>query len=132
MFDTSNRQACRVRQTPTSTPLHALTTLNDPTWIEAARKLAETCLTSATDADQQLTMAFRSVMGRSPSKSGLEILQRALQKQQIRYAADSESARQLLSVGESPRNESLPLDQHAAMSAVCLAILNLDEAVSRE
>ncbi|MCA9171695.1 MAG: DUF1549 domain-containing protein, partial [Planctomycetales bacterium] len=41
MFDTSNRQTCRVRTSITSTPLHALTTLNDPTWVEAARVLAE-------------------------------------------------------------------------------------------
>ena len=41
MFDVSNRQTCRVRSATTSTPLHALTTLNDPTWVEAARALAE-------------------------------------------------------------------------------------------
>ena len=41
MFDASNRQTCRVRSGTTSTPLHALTTLNDPTWVEAARALAE-------------------------------------------------------------------------------------------
>jgi hypothetical protein len=44
LFDTSNRQACRVRSQPTSTPLHALTTLNDPTWVESARVLAERAL----------------------------------------------------------------------------------------
>ena len=44
MFDASNRQTCRVRQSTTSTPLHALTTLNDPTWVEAARVLARTQL----------------------------------------------------------------------------------------
>jgi hypothetical protein len=42
MFDTANRQTCTVRAGQTSTPLHALTTLNDPTWVEAARVLAET------------------------------------------------------------------------------------------
>ena len=41
MFDASNRQTCRVRSAITSTPLHALTTLNDPTWVEAARTLAQ-------------------------------------------------------------------------------------------
>jgi hypothetical protein len=132
MFDSSNRQACRVRQTPTSTPLHALTTLNDPTWVEAARKLAEKCMTSATGIDQQLAMAFRRVLGRSPSAHDLDILVRAFKKQQARYSADLDAAKQLLTVGESARDESLPVDHHAALSAVCLAILNLDEAVSRE
>ena len=47
MFDASNRQTCRVRQSTTSTPLHALTTLNDPTWVEAARVLAERSMKAA-------------------------------------------------------------------------------------
>ena len=39
---------------------------------------------------------------------------------------------QLVSVGEYPRDESLDLAEHAALSSVCLAILNLDEALTRE
>ena len=41
MFDASTRQTCKVRQSSTSTPLHALTTLNDVAWVEAGRALAE-------------------------------------------------------------------------------------------
>src|SRR6185503_6203107 len=49
MFDASSRQACRVRLATTSTPLHSLTTLNDPTWVEAARLLAAQSLQAAPD-----------------------------------------------------------------------------------
>src|SRR6185295_8701729 len=62
MFDTSNRQTCRVRLATTSTPLHALTTLNDPTWVEAARVLAEQSYKAAGDLDGRLTHAFRRVL----------------------------------------------------------------------
>src|ERR1700677_2381635 len=62
MFDASSRQACRVRQSTTSTPLHALTTLNDPTWVEAARVLAEKCMKANPGVDGRLTDAFRRVV----------------------------------------------------------------------
>lgn len=132
MFDASNRQACRVRLATTSTPLHALTTLNDPTWVEAARVLAENCLQSTNDVSGRLTVAFRRVLCRPPTEKDLQFLQRAYDKQLALYQADGESAKALLSVGESKRNESLNAAEHAAMAAVCLAILNLDEAVTRE
>ena len=132
MFDTSNRQACRVRSTPTSTPLHALTTLNDPTWVEASRVLAERCCKASSDVDSRLTRAFRQVLGRAPTERDRAILTRAYEKQFLLYSADADAAKALLSVGEATRDESLNSAEHAAMTAVCLAILNLDEALTRE
>ncbi len=67
MFDASNRQTCRVRSTTTSTPLHALTTLNDPTWVEAARLLARHSMKASHDLDGRLTYAFRRVICRKPT-----------------------------------------------------------------
>lgn len=132
MFDTSNRQACRVRQTPTSTPLHALTTLNDPTWVEAARVLAERSCKAFPDVDSRLLRAFRQVLGRAPTERDRAILLRAYEKQLAVYSANADAAKALLSVGEAARDESLNVAEHAAMTAVCLAILNLDEALTRE
>lgn len=132
MFDASNRQACRVRSAPTSTPLHALTTLNDPTWIEAARSLAQNICLATAEPDDRLAMAFRRVIGRAPGESDLAILRRALQRQMDVYAQDPTAAELLLKVGASARDERLPLAEHAAYTAVSLAILNLDEALSRE
>ncbi|MFN9718751.1 MAG: DUF1553 domain-containing protein, partial [Planctomycetota bacterium] len=132
MFDASNRQACRVRQSPTSTPLHALTTLNDPTWVEAARVLAEQCLTQAPTLEEQLQLAFRRIVSRSASELDLEVLRRSYDKQLARFTTDRDAALKFLSVGESTRADSIPSEQHAAFAAVCLAILNLDEALSRQ
>ena len=132
MFDTSNRQACRVRMQPTSTPLHALTTLNDPTWVEAARALAERCCKAAPDRDGRLTRAFRQILGRKPADVDMEILRRSYDKQFRMYSSDPDAAKLLLTVGATPRDESLDASEHAALSAVCLAILNLDEALTRE
>ncbi|MBX9680392.1 MAG: DUF1553 domain-containing protein [Gemmataceae bacterium] len=132
MFDASNRQACRVKQSVTSTPLHALTTLNDPTWVEAARVLAERSMKSKTSIDDRLTFAFRQVATRVPTATDMKALRRAYERQAGIYANDAKAAKSLLSVGESRRDESLNATEHAALTSVCLAILNLDEAMTRE
>jgi hypothetical protein len=132
MFDASSRQACRVRTSTTSTPLHSLTTLNDPTWVEAARVLAEHSLQSGNNTDSRLTYAFRQLLSRAPTDRDLVALRRAYEQQLAIYKADPNAAKELLSVGAAKRNESLDAAEHAALAAVCLGIANLDEALSRE
>jgi len=132
MFDTANRQTCTVRASQTSTPLHALTTLNDPTWVEAARVLAEKSMQATPDLDGRLTHAFRRVLGRKPTGYDLETLKRMHARQLEIYAADIGAANGLLAVGASPRDTSLDPAGHAALTSVCLAIFNLDEALTRE
>ncbi|MBS0205944.1 MAG: PSD1 domain-containing protein [Planctomycetes bacterium] len=132
MFDASNRQTCRVRLAATSTPLHALTTLNDPTWVEAARALAELSMKSEATVDGRLTLAFRRVACRTVTESDLKMLRRAYERQAAIYQANAEAAKSLLTVGASKRDESLNPTEHAALTAVCLAILNLDESQTRE
>jgi len=132
MFDASSRQACRVRSVSTSTPLHALTTLNDPTWVEAARSLAERCMSETAGLDGRLTFAFRRVLCRTPTENDLAHLRRAYEKQFTIFESETERSVQLLSVGASDRDETLNSAEHAAMTVVCLAILNLDEALTRE
>lgn len=132
MFDTSNRQACRVRVSVTSSPLHALTTLNDPAWVEAARVLAEKSCKASSQLDGRLAYAFERVVCRKPTEPDLARLRRAFERQYAIYANDVQSAKALLNVGAAKRDESIDASQHAAMSAVCLAILNLDESLTRE
>ena len=132
MFDASNRQTCRVRQAITSTPLHALTMLNDPTWVESARALAQLSIQQQQSLDGRLTFAFRRVLGRPVTDNDLKHLRKAYERQAAIYQADADAAKALLSVGASKRDESLNPVEHAALSAVCLAMLNLDEALSRE
>ena len=132
MFDASNRQACRVHLATTSSPLHALTTLNDPTWVEAARVLARRSLKAGTALDDRLTHAFRSVVCRAPTVADMKHLRHAYEKQMVIYRADLNAAEALLSVGAAPRDESLNASEYAALTAVSLGILNLDEALTRE
>ena len=132
MFDASNRQACRVKPGTTSTPLHALTTLNDPTWVEAARVLAQRSMKAGATLDEQLTDAFRRVICRVPTEADMAMLRRAYEKQVEIYKTDLDGAKALLEVGATPRDEALNASEYAALTAVCLGILNLDEALTRE
>ena len=136
MFDVSQRQSCRVRVPITTSPLHALTTLNDPTWVEASRVLADRVMrgADARDArDEQVSQAFRIVVGRAPDARERELLARMFVRQRARFAANPDAARAILAVGESKRDAaSVDEIDHAALAATCLGILNLDEALTRE
>jgi hypothetical protein len=132
MFDAANRQTCSVRTSRTCTPLHALTTLNDPTWVEASRVLAERAMKATADVDGRLAFAFRRILGRRPTDYDSTAIRRMYERQLAVYQADGDAAKQLLGIGESPRDETLDAAAHAALSGVCLGIFNLDEALTRE
>ncbi len=132
MFDAANRQTCSVRTSRTCTPLHALTTLNDPTWVEASRVLAEHAMKATADVDGRLAFAFRRILGRRPTDYDSTAIRRMYERQLAVYQADGDAAKQLLGIGESPRDETLDAAAHAALSGVCLGIFNLDEALTRE
>ncbi|REK24913.1 MAG: DUF1549 domain-containing protein [Planctomycetota bacterium] len=131
-FDTAKRQTCVVRPSRTNSPLHTLVTLNDTTFVEAARVLAQRVMQEAERApDARLTRAFRLVTSRRPEPEELAVLTSRLTELQRHFAAHAEAATKLVSVGDSPRDETLDVAEHAAYSSVCLAILNLDEALNK-
>ena len=158
MFDASTRTTCKVRLPVTSTPLYALTTLNDVTWVEAGRALAEHVLqdvpntsgssgkganagsaansmnasSANANADARLTEAFRRVCARRPLPDELRVLRRSLDRALAAYRADPAAADAYLKAGDSPRDTTLNPIEHAAYASVCLAIYNLDEALTRE
>jgi hypothetical protein len=132
MFDGSNRQTCKVRTGITSTPLHSLTTMNDLTWAEAARVLAAKSLEAGGDAATQLRFAFRRVLGRTPTEADLTALQRAWDKQRTIYQADPKAAAEVVALGQAPKSPALNVVEHASLTNICLALLNLDEALTKE
>jgi hypothetical protein len=133
MFDASVRNTCKVRLTVTSTPLHALTTLNDITWVEAGRALAQHVMKEAGPTPEaRLTEAFRRVCARRPAPDELLILRRCLDRALATYRADPAAATAYLKTGDSPRDSTLDPAEHAAYATVCLAIYNLDESLTRE
>ena len=132
-FDTAARQTCVVTPVRTNTPLHALATLNDTTYVEAARVLAERVITTAgSQPGARIESAFRLVLARLPKEAETRVLLESADRLTREFSADPDAASRLLSVGEAPRDERLDPVEHAAWTGVCSAILNLDEAVTKE
>jgi hypothetical protein len=132
-FDNASRQTCSVKVLRTNTPLQALLTLNDVTFVEAARALAELAL--ATDGMHdtgRIDAVYRRLLARRAAADEREVLLAALDRSRREFGADPDSADQLLGVGESKRDERIDPVEHAAWTSLALAVMNLDEAVTKE
>jgi hypothetical protein len=131
-FDAPDRETCTVRRLRTNTPLQALVLMNDPTYIEAARKLAERVLTVADSSnDGRIELAFRLLLARRPKPRERDVLRSIYEQQLTVYRRDKEGAAKLLSVGESSRNSELDTAELAAWTTVVSAIINLDETITK-
>ena len=132
MFDTATRQICQVRLSPTASPLHALTMMNDPTWVEAARALAQRAWHGGKDDAERMALAFQLVLGRKPEKREAAMINVMVASQLAVYEANPKAAGELLAVGTASRDGSIPVVAHAALTAACLGLLNLDAAQTRD
>jgi len=131
-FDSAARQVCEVKTPRTNTPLHALSTLNDITYVEAARAMSGRLFREADSDVARIRRAYRLVLARNPDEKELNIWSRSLARARKQFADEKGSADEFLKVGESKPDDSLDPVEHAALAAVCLGILNLDEALNKE
>ncbi|MFN0108445.1 MAG: DUF1553 domain-containing protein [Blastocatellia bacterium] len=133
VFDASAREFCTVRDTRTNTPLQSLNLMNDVTYIEAARMLAELMLKEGgATAEQRLVWAFRRVTSRQPSEAEIKALVRNLKSQLEYFTRNSTEAEKLLSVGERRNDEKLNRAELAAYATTASLMLNLDEVITRQ
>ena len=129
-FDAITREVCTAKRETTATPLQSLVLLNDPQFLEAARVLGERLLKNhSSDEAARHREAFRSLTGRMPDETELRILSGLFAEQKAHFTIHEESAKKLLSTGESKRDESLPSAEFAAMTTLVSAIMNFDEFV---
>lgn len=131
-FDNAGRQVCTVRPSLTNTPLHALTLLNDTTFVEAARVFAERVLREAGPSpSERVRYAFRLATCREPSDEELASLLKTLKFLLDEYGANPVAANELIEVGEAPHDEQLDAVETAAYGSLMNAILNLDEVENK-
>ena len=128
VFDAPSRDVCSVLRPTTNTPLQALALLHDPTYIEAARKLAKIALSE----EKPIVSAMRRVLSREPTEKEMGLLAKLASARLANYKGNPEAVEKLLGVGESPVEAKTDRTQLAAMTDVCLAILNLSETVTRK
>jgi hypothetical protein len=106
--------------------------LNDPSFVEAARVLAENIMREGGRSFRaQLTWAFQRALARPPSREETRLLEDLFEKQRRRYQQDAEAARALVSTGDAPLAADLPLADLAGWTAVSRAVLNLHETITR-
>ncbi len=133
VFDAPDREKCAARRTITNTPLQALTLLNDTTFVEAARALAERMLVEGGKTPaSRLGYGFRLAMARQPAAKELAVLSGELIAELLEYKRHEDRAAALLKNGEAPLNPKLDKSELAAYSVVAGLILNLDETVTKQ
>ncbi|MBS1830015.1 MAG: DUF1553 domain-containing protein [Acidobacteria bacterium] len=132
-FDAAGRETCIVRENRTNTPLQALNLMNDVTYLEASRKMAERMMREggASPVDR-IAYGFRLATARMPRDKEAGVLLAGFRNQLDFYQTHSEAATKLLSQGDSPRDEQLPVSELAAYSTVASLLLNLDETITKQ
>ena len=132
-FDAPDRETCVIRRGRTNTPLQAFVLMNDPTYVEAARKLAGRVIAEggATPAGR-FERAFRLVLARTPAEGEIRVLAPLLETALGRFRADAKAAAALLAVGQSKPASAIDAAELAAWTTVTSVILGLDETVTKE
>ena len=137
VFDAPSREACVLQRSQTNTPLAALVLMNDPTFVEASRKLAERVMHTVKGSDseksdtEKLEWLFRITTSRRPSPDEIDLLVSTFQAALRRYVDHPELAEQLMTVGESSYDPRLSVTQLAALAAIANALLNTDEVITK-
>ena len=133
LFDAPDREKCTARRAVTNTPLQALDLLNDPTYVEASRALAERTLRNGGKSDQaRLDFAFKLATARTPDPQERTVLLDSLKEFRSSFSQDEANAKKLLSVGESKVDSNVPPRELAAWTTVASMILNLDETITKQ
>ena len=132
IFDAPTREKCTVRRARTNTPLQALVTLNDVQFVEAARAFAQRMMTEGGKTSaERIAFAYQLALARAPRATEQQVMLDVYDLSHKRFRDDLEAAKELLSVGESKRDESLDAAEHAAWTVIASMILNLNETLTR-
>jgi hypothetical protein len=131
-LDAPQREECTARRPRSNTPVAALTLLNDPSFVEAARVFAERIVRQGGQSDRaRLQFAFRCATSRLPDAFEYEMLQKLLDSSKDHYAAAPQHAKQLAQSGLAPVPADIVASELAAWTTVARAILNLSETMTR-
>ena len=131
-FDAPTRDTACTRRQRTDTPLQALVTMNDEQWVEASRALAQRLIEQGgKQPDQRIKYLSDLVLSHDPSPQMESVLQQSLSQMEQHYTADPAAARDLVAVGEKPRDSAIPPPELAAWTMVVSEVLNLDETLNK-
>jgi hypothetical protein len=133
VFDAPFREVCAMRRSRSNTPLQALNLMNDPTYVEASRFLAQRMINEGGDTtESRISHGFRLLLAREPDGRERTILVAAFQRALRDFNADPTAAIQFLEIGETKNSAAVPAPEHAAFATVASTLMNLDEAITKE
>jgi hypothetical protein len=131
-FDAPNREVCIARRSRTNTPLQSLVLLNDPTYVEAARALAQDMIRSGGDDDiARIHLGYRRAVARPARPEELPVMLDLIRVARSRFAEQPQDASELNRVGTLPLDSGLEAVEVAAWTVVASTLLNLDETITK-
>jgi len=131
IFDAPSRESCRVRRERTNTPLQALLLLNDPQFVECARGMASRVLAQPGDVQARAEWALSVVLARPADPAEVAEVAALVDEQRAAFAADPDSARALIAIGDAPPDPALDPIDLAAWTVGANLLFNLDELVQK-
>ena len=132
-FDASTREECVVERVRSNTPQQALVLLNDPTYVEAARKFAERITKEGGQTvNSRIRFAYRHALAREPRPDEVSLLENLFQKHLKDYQADPEAAEKLLTVGLAKNDSNSGKPELAAWTSISRVVFNLHEFITRQ
>ena len=131
VFNAPTREVCTVCRERTNTPLQALVTLNDPQFVEAARRLAEVVMKRQQDTPAIIAELAQRVLLRPLSAAETKVVSATFSDLESEFAAHPERATAFLNIGEAKADATLPASRLAAFGMVASELLNLDEVLNK-
>jgi len=131
IFDSTTRDVCATRRQVTNTPLQSLVMLNDPQFVEAARKLGERIIRHGGETDEaRAKWAYREVMGKAATSEQMPLLLDLITGQRGFFKSESSDAGALLETGESKPDPAINPIESATFAMLAQALLNLDASIT--
>lgn len=132
LFDAPTREICTVKRSRTNTPLQALAMLNEVTFVEAQRGLAEQMMKHSSETTKAIAFGYRKATSHEIQPAALTLLHRGWQERRDWYAAHMDEAKKFISQGASAYDSQLSVAELAAYTATAGVLLNLDRVVTRD
>lgn len=133
LFGAAGREVCTVKQNRASTSLQALLLMNDPTFLEAARVLAERVIGEVSGGPEERVKAiYQYATGYRGSDKKISILMESYETHKAYYLKNPEEAEKLINIGASKPSQSMDKHELAALAVVAHTVMNTDEILNQE
>lgn len=132
VFDAPSGEFSTVRRSRSNTPLQALTTLNEPLFVECAQALARRVITEGGDEEvDRLVFVFRCCVARRPTDAETKVLLDVLHEHTKRFESEDANPSEIIGE-EADKIQSVTTARLAAWTIVSRIVLNLDETITKE